>query len=146
MIFGAVTIALLMFSSATAVPQVNSEPVMEKISAIDMDELLSCYTSIEFAEYLHEDENQDFLYSDWYLDFYNSDNVQNFINTDNFQLFLTSDICQIFLNNYYNVNESIPSVYNNQEIIVNIQQLEKTTTIPQTTQNIITGTWLMASG
>lgn len=128
-IFEAIAIVMLIVSVATAVPQVQSEPVMDKleqiekannlqvtqetnklvleeinnfseiINSINIQEFSSYFTSIEFANLFMNSEIQNFLNSQTYSNFYNNGSVQTFLNSNQFAAFMNTAIAQQFLAN-----------------------------------------------
>lgn len=125
LILGAVSVALLMVSSATAVPQTQSKAIMEKIEQLEEAEQLlmkleaseslvvannqEVFDTDAFESYLMSDELVNFMNSnivaniissDAFQTLYNTDGIQNFIQSEAFQNFLNSDVVQYFLEHY----------------------------------------------
>lgn len=129
LVFGAVAIALLMVSSATAVEQVNSKPVtdyiankqnyceklsyLKEIFDVEADQnylqnFESLLTSDRFIDFVNSPEVYNLIYSDKFLALYNTDRIQNFINSDLFLEYLNSDACQYFLK-HLNIGDDEPT-------------------------------------
>lgn len=106
-VFGAVIIALLMISSATAVPQVNSKLAMENIKKTDIKRFADYFTSDNLANYMKSDNIQSFLNSKKFDDFYNSKLARCLLDSKLFTRFVNTDEAQQYLDNLNNnkVNE-----------------------------------------
>jgi hypothetical protein len=98
-VFGAVIIALLMISSATAVPQVNSKLAMENIKKTDAKRFVNYFTSDKFANYMKSDNLQNFLSNKKFNDFYNSKLASCLRDSKLFARFVNTDAAQQYLDN-----------------------------------------------
>lgn len=119
-VFGAITIAILMVSTATAVETVNSEPAMdyveqleqaqnlpgiyEELSSLDIDELTELNESIppeyieELWNYFRSVEFANLMHEDEIQSFLYSDKYLEFFNGEDVQNFVNSDEYAVFLN------------------------------------------------
>lgn len=115
-VIGTVFIVLLMISSATAVPQINSEYVIKRVKHVEQKQrLLSSIKSYlsnlegcseydksdEFLKSIESDNIQDFLQNKDLNNIYDSEKIQKFVNSETFKHFTSSDFVQTLLNNNY---------------------------------------------
>lgn len=119
-VIGAVAVAILMVSTATAVGTVNSESIVNNINSLEEEmpatesQLLESiqeglYDLEDFKNYLMSDDFMDFMNSnavaniinsDVFQTFYNLDEIQDFIQSDVFIDFKNSELGQYFLEHY----------------------------------------------
>ena len=121
-VIGTVFIVLLMISSATAVPQINSEYVIKRVKHVEQKQrLLSSIKSYlsnlegcseydksdEFLKSIESDNIQDFLQNKDLNNIYDSEKIQKFVNSETFKHFTSSDFVQTLLNNNYDFESKI---------------------------------------
>ena len=114
-VLGAVFIVLLMISSATAVPQTNSEYVMKRVkhaeqtkrALINHDVLNENDLNNEFLKSIESDNIQDFLQNKDLNNIYDSEKIQKFVNSETFKHLTSSDFVQTLLNNNYDFESKI---------------------------------------
>jgi len=113
-LFGAVAIALLMVSTVTAVPQVNSEPVMDYVEQIEqLQELLddfgedldyinidSFLLHLESTEVVNiiEEEVLALFMSTEFAELMHEDEIQNYLYSDNYLEFFNGEDVQNIVN------------------------------------------------
>ena len=104
MIFGAIAIAFLIVSSATAVQQVNSEPIIENIEKISEQEEDNLFFDVdeitdlnEILELIDGEGFIEYFVSDEFINLMNSQAVINIINSNIFMSVFNSNIIQNYI-------------------------------------------------
>ena len=100
-VFGAVAIALLMVSTATAVEHVNNEPAINcNPDEYTLEDFIKFLMSSDFINFLTSQEIVDFINSNEFLELYNDDEFQVFLESEEFKDFEQCYVARYLLRKY----------------------------------------------